>query len=260
MRGRFIPLSKPRRVVTDLMHFAAGVPGVPVQRRMDLSGVVAARAAVPVRPPWTAIFLKAYALTAREFPELRRAYCKLPWPHLYEYPRSVGIVAFEREYQGERAVLGVPVRGPERHTLADLTGLIRHLSTAPVEDIRPMRRTLRLAGLPRLARRAVWWLGLNLGRLRAKYFGTFALTVYSGLGAESLHPIGPWTTLLNYGVIAADGTVDVRVVYDHRVMDGATVARALTRLEAVLAGPIAEELRVAADPGGPADRRDRLSA
>ena len=38
------------------------------------------------------------------------------------------------------------------------------------------------------------------------------------------------------------GDVDVRVVYDHRVLDGATVARALGRLEEVLTGPIVEEL------------------
>jgi hypothetical protein len=246
MRGRAIPLSRPRRIVTDLMYFAAGVPTVPVQRRVDLSGVAAARASWPDRPPWTAIFLKAYALTAREFPALRRAYCKFPWPHLYEYPRSVGTLAFEREYEGEKVVLGVQVRGPDEMPLSDLAGVVRRVSATPVEQVRSFRRMLKVAGLPRFTRRALWWLGLNIGRQRPKYFGTFALSVYSGLGAESLHPLGPWTTLLNYGVMRPDGTVDVRVVYDHRVMDGATVARALRRLEEVLTGPITEELRAAA--------------
>ena len=37
--------------------------------------------------------------------------------------------------------------------------------------------------------------------------------------------------LLNWGPIDADGTVNVRILYDHRVMDGANVARALERLE-----------------------------
>ncbi len=243
MRGRVVPLSKPRRVVADLMHFAAGVPGVPVQRRMGLAAVAAARATNPARPPWSAVFVKAFALVAREFPELRRAYCKFPVPHLYEYDRSVACVAVEREYRGERAVFCVPVRGPDEPTIVELAGLVRHLSTAPVEEIRPMRRLLAFAGLPRFARRALWWLALNLGRQRGKYFGTFGLSVYSGLGAESLHPLGPWATLLNYGVMQPDGTVDVRVVYDHRVMDGATVARALRRLEEVLTGPITDELR-----------------
>ncbi len=95
-------------------------------------------------------------------------------------------------------------------------------------------------------RRLLWWYGLNVGgHKRAKRLGTFGVSVYSGLGAESLHPLSPLTATLNYGVIGADGQVSVRIVYDHRVMDGATVARALGYLETVLNGAILEELRAA---------------
>ena len=45
------------------------------------------------------------------------------------------------------------------------------------------------------------------------------------------------------GVIGPDGKVDVRLTYDHRVLDGATVARALGELERVLACEILAELR-----------------
>ena len=86
------------------------------------------------------------------------------------------------------------------------------------------------------------WLGLNIGRQRANYFGTFWVSAYSALGAESLHPLSPLTSTLNYGVFAADGSVDVRLVYDHRVTDGATVARALARLEEVLNTSLRQEL------------------
>ena len=92
------------------------------------------------------------------------------------------------------------------------------------------------------------WLGLNIARQRANYFGTFQLSVYSGLGAESLNPLTPLTTLLNYGPIAEDGSVTVRIHYDHRVMDGANVARALNRFEQILNGVVAEE--VAQQPAG----------
>ena len=86
------------------------------------------------------------------------------------------------------------------------------------------------------------WVGLNWGRQRANYFGTFQISVYSALGAESFNQLTPLTTLLNYGLIGHDGAVDVRVQYDHRVMDGATVARALGRLETLLNGIVAEEM------------------
>ena len=243
MRGRAIPLSRPRRLINDLMHFSTGVPTVPVQRRMHLAAVVAAREASPDRPPWTAIFVKAFALVAEEFPELRRAYCKFPRPHLYEYPASVANVAVEREYHGERAVLARRIKDPARRPLAEIGEMIRAAASQPVDAVPEFRRSLALCAWPRPLRRALWWLGLNIGRQRANYFGTFGVTVYASLGAESLHPLSPLTTTLNYGVIADDGSVAVRLIYDHRVMDGATIARAMVRLERILVTQVCAELR-----------------
>lgn len=243
MRGRAIPLSRPRRFIADLMHFASGVPTVPVQRRMNLAPVIAARDAVIRRPAWTAIFVKAYSLVADEVPELRRAFVKFPWPQLYEYPASVANIAVERDYEGEKAVLGVRIKNPSALSIEELSIQLRHAATAPVNSIKPFRRAMRVAGYPLPVRRLMWWLGLNIGRQRANFFGTFAVSVYSALGAESLHPISPHTTLLNYGVFDPNGRCDVRLIYDHRVLDGANVARALSRLEEVLHGAIVAELR-----------------
>ena len=243
MRGRAIRLSVPRRMVIDLLYFAAAVPTIPVQRRMSIRPVAAARAACRERPRWTAIFAKAYALVAREFPDLRRAYIKIPWPHLYEYPASNGNIVIERDYRGEPSVFSITVKDPAAYKLTDLSRIIQNATTAPIEDVKDFRRMLRIAGLPRPLRRALWWLGLNIGRQRANYFGTFGLSVYSALNAESLHPLTPLTTLLNYGVISSNGDVNVRIIYDHRVMNGATVARALARLEEILNTVVAGELR-----------------
>jgi hypothetical protein len=243
MRGRWIPLSGPRRFVGDLMHIARGVPTVPVQRRMALAGVVASRAVVSDRPCWPAVFIKAYARVTDDLPELRRAYLALPWPHLREYPRAVASITVERDYQGERGVFFGRIRNPAELTLRELHTRIRHLAEAPIESIPEFRKLLSFARWPRPIRRNLLWLGLNLPRNRPGQFGTFGLSVYSSLGAESLHPLSPLTTTLNYGVIEPDGTVLVRLIYDHRVFDGATAARALDRLEGVLNGPILSELR-----------------
>ena len=243
MGGRRIPLSRARRLVIDFLHFAAGIPTVPVQRRLHLRPAIDARATLADRPSWTAIFVKAFAVVSAEVPELRRAYLKLPWPHLHERDTPAASVMVERDLDGEKAVLVGRVKDPAALSLADLTARLRELAERPVEEVTDFRRSLRLARWPRPVRRLLMWLGLNLGSERARHFGTFAVSVYSALGAESLHPLSPLTCLLNYGVFTPDGEVDVRVVYDHRVMDGATVARALARLEEVLAGPIADELR-----------------
>ncbi len=175
--------------------------------------------------------------------DLRRAYLTIPWPHLYEHPVSIASIAIERRWENEDAVFFVQIREPENHTPEQLDDYLQACKVEPVEGIGTFRRTLRVARWPRLVRRFIWWLGLNLtGYKRARNWGTFGVSVYSSLGAESLHPLSPLTTALNYGVIADDGTVDVRIIYDHRVMDGSTVARALGELEQILNGPITRAL------------------
>jgi len=243
MRGKAIRLSVQRRMVIDLLHFASAIPTVPVQRRMSLGPLAAARAACRERPRWTAIFAKGYALVAHEFPDLRRAYIKIPWPHLYEYPASIASIIIEREYRGEPCLFSILVNDLDTLSLRELGRLLQHAATAPVDEIKKFRLSLQIGRLPRPVRRLLWWLGLNIGRHRATYFGTFALSVYSALKAESLHPLTPLTTLLNYGIINSDGNVNVRIIYDHRVMDGAIVARALARLEKILNTVVADELR-----------------
>lgn len=240
-----MPLSPARRLVGDLLHFARQVPSVPVQRRMSLADVVGARqqAAWP-RPSWVVVFLKAYAQVAADRPELRRAYLTFPRPHLYEHPLTVASVAVERLLGEEEAVLFAQVRQPETRPLRELDAELRRLKEQPVEAIGAFRRALRLSRLPGPLRRLVWWIGLNVwGAKRAHYLGTFGISVYAGLGAASLHPLSPLTTTLNYGVFEPDGTVDVRLIYDHRVLDGATVARALQEMETILHTDILTELR-----------------
>jgi hypothetical protein len=81
------------------------------------------------------------------------------------------------------------------------------------------------------------------GRRRAGHIGTFGVSVTSGLGASGLDLLTPLTTGLNYGVVSADGSVDVRLTYDHRVLDGGTAARALADVETAMNGMILAELK-----------------
>ncbi|MCG5479749.1 hypothetical protein [Sinorhizobium alkalisoli] len=242
MRGRALKLSGPRRLVGDLMRFSIGVPRVSVQRQMNLAALQQARNLAANRPSWMALFLKGYALLAMETPELRRAYVKLPRPQLYEYPGNIASVAHEREYEGERVVLLSLIKNPERRTIVELGASLADARTRPVLEIKEFRRALKIARAPAPIRWLLMWLGLNIGRQRARHFGTFQLSVYSGLGAESLNPLTPLTTLFNYGPISDEGLVTVRIHYDHRVMDGANVARALERFEKILNCEVAAEL------------------
>jgi hypothetical protein len=242
--GFSLSLSLPRRLMCDYLHFSRKVPTVPVQRRMRLADVVAARAAAAARPSWSAIFTKAYAIVSAACPLLRRSYLTFPWARLYQHPVNILSIPIERRFGEEDAVFFVHVRQPERLSLVEIDRRLRSWKEVPLESVAAFRRELRLSRLPGPLRRMVWWVGLNVsGRKRGQYFGTAGLTTYGGLGAASLHPQSLLTTTLNYNVIQADGSVEVRLTYDHRVMDGSTVARALADLEGVLCHEIVAELR-----------------
>jgi hypothetical protein len=243
-QGRWLPLTPARRLICDLMHFARKVPTVPVERRMHLAAVAAARQKAEPRPSWCAIFTKALGFVGAARPELRRAYMSFPWAHLYEHPETVASIAFERQLGDADVVLFAPLRGPESRGLQEIDTWLKRCKEAPVDKIPAFRRGLAISRLPLPLRRFAWWFGLNVwGRKRAHYMGTFGVSVYGGLGAASLHPLSPLTSVLNYGVIDANGSVDVRLVYDHRVLDGATVARSLEEMERVLKCEILAELR-----------------
>ena len=195
---------------------------------------------------WTVIFTKAYALLAQEFPELRRAYVRFPWPHLYEYPISKATIMIEREYQGELTPWSIVIKDPAHPSLQDIGRDLNYATSMPFQEIKHFRRAIRFSRLPRLLRRALWWVGLNWGRQRANYFGTFGVSVYSALQVESLHPLSPLTTTINYGVMTNDGTVDVRIIYDHRVLNGGMVGRMLVRLEQILNSIVLKEVQAVA--------------
>ena len=152
---------------------------------------------------------------------------------------------------------------PERQTLVQLQQSVEWYKNETLEKVGFYRMALRFGHVPRPIRRLLWWSTLNVsGYKRCKRFGTFGLSSYGALGAEQVHPISPLTTTLTYGPIdPATRQVVVKLIYDHRVLDGAYVARRLRDIEETLNGPILEELRggPATMAGGPTGRIPRPS-
>ena len=242
-RGRSLPLNGPRRFIIDLVHFARQVPTVPVSRVIDVAPLSRPRVAHPARPSWSVLFMKAYGLVASAHPPLRRALVTFPWSRLYEHPQSICALALEREFEGEEGIFVGLFRAPEEQTLAQLQEALAKYKFQPLDEVGFFRQALRVSRTPTPVRRFLWWSTLNVsGFKRAKRFGTFGLTSYGALGAESLHPISPLTTTLTYGPIDPTGKVCVKLIYDHRVLDGAFVARRLRDIEEALHGAVLSEL------------------
>jgi hypothetical protein len=251
MRGRIRNISLPRRFIIDLMHASVGVPFVSLSRALNIRPLYEARSGAGREPGWAAIFAKAFALVAKEELVLRTLYAKWPWPHFYELPRSIGMVAIARVIDGEDCILPERVLAPEEQPLAQIHAQIRRAKEAPVEDIPLFRRIYKATRLPWPVRRFGWWLARNLGRMHSNNFGSFGLTSVSAYGPGELRAISPGPYVLSYGVVSPDQTIDILIRWDHRITDAVLMARVLTRLEQVLNTEIAAEIRAirpAAEP------------
>lgn len=243
-RGRTLALSPARRLLLDLLRASRDVPLVPIQRGMRLAPLIEARQRMTIRPSWVAMVGKAFAIVAARRPELRRSFLSWPRPRLYEHPHSVMAVIVERECDGEMSLLPALYPQPESTSIAELSNWLQECKQRPISEIRAFRRALRVARWPAPVRRLAWWGAMEWnGRCRARQFGTFGVSVTASFGADTLAVRSPLTTTLHYGTLEADGSLPMRLTFDHRVLDGANVARALVEMEAVLLGAVLDELR-----------------
>ncbi len=243
MRGTVRKISMPRRLVADLMHASIRVPFVSLSRPLNVRPLLEARALAAQPPGWAAIFVKAFSLVAKEQPILRTLYAKWPWPSFYELPRSIAMVAIARVEDGQDCVLPQKVPVADALPLTEIDALIRHAKDAPIGEVPAFRKILRVTRLPLPLRRLMWLIGLNFGRQRANWFGSFGVTSVAAFGAGELHALSPGPFILSYGVVNPDQTIDVVIRWDHRITDAALIAKVLTRLEQVLNTEIAAELR-----------------
>ena len=248
-RTRRLALSRSRRLPMDVLHYNRRIPMCAHDRRFNLSRVAEIRSQLPSRISWSLLFIKAFALVAQKHRVLRQSYIEWPWPHVLEHPHSVAMLATEREHRVERWLFWSNFIRPENRCFPDLQHFLNYYQTEPVE--KAFLQQWRLSGLPTFFRRCFWWWTLNFaGAKRAKRVGTFMLTTLAGKGVEIQDPPAFLTSNLTYGPLDESGHCRVTLSYDHRLMDGSTVADVLNDLEATLNGEIVQELQEMIDADG----------
>jgi hypothetical protein len=252
------PLSPARGFIADLVGLAHTIPLFPVDRTMSLADLAAARSRAAVRISWAAVFLKAYAHVAADSPPLR-SWCirtLLPGrgPRLATASQSVASVAINRTESGDDQLYFARLPYPESQSLPGIQTFLDRCVSGPVDEV--FKRQRQLESLPSLLRRAVLWCNMNSASpKRCTRIGTFSLSTLAGFGASNHGHPTICTTSLSYAPLEADGRCRVTLICDHRVLDGATAARALEALEATLCGPIVAELEsLTAAPAPAADR------
>jgi len=247
--------SAARACVSDVARLAQEIPLFPVERTMDLGPLAAARtgvgtsaAAGSARIGWAAVFLKAYALVAREMPVLRtwlvrgfpRGGLRLT-PRLATAAESVATLAVNRIENGEDRLFWARLAAPDAQPLSGIQQFVVDCATKPVEEM--FKRQLQLEMVPGFLRRTILRWNMNsFSRKRAARIGTFSLSTLAGMGATNrFHPT-ICETSLSYAPLDSEGRCLVTLIADHRVLDGVPAARALAALEVALTGPLAAEL------------------
>jgi hypothetical protein len=229
----------------DLVALSRSIPIAALEHRLCLKPLIEVRDTLPKpHPSWVALFVKAFALVARHRPQLRQARFNFPWPRLYEHPESVVAITAELEWKGEPAIFFELLPRPEEMGVMEIHWHLRQLRTEPVMGNPNFRLQLLSEWAPLPLRRLVWrWLYSFSGPRRAKHMGTFAVN------GGTRHPIRPVTTTgaigltLYFGLFDPAGCTDVCLTFDHRVMDGGEIVRALETLESVLNTDVRLELQ-----------------
>ena len=229
----------------DVLHFGMKSMVVGGATSIQVARVAEVRRRHQPLISWSAILLKAIALVAKEWPDLRRAYMPFPWAHLYEHPHNVATVVLEREWRNAPAVFFDQIQQPEKKSLREIDYELRGMKRAKIEALGGYRRIIRITRYPLLLRRLLWRIGLQgSGRLRAKYFGTFAINSMVSRRVLTTQSTTPITLSVFYGPIHRNGEMPLQVFFDHRVIDGSSVNRIALGIQAVLNREIVAELNM----------------
>jgi hypothetical protein len=242
-RGQKLKLSFSRRCMIEFLNVSKEISlnSVSAEKFLELTPLFHARQKCPIKMSWYAIFLKAFAMVSAKYPELRQSYFRFPKPFIYQYHRTVGMLAIEREVDQETMVMYLKIDSPEKNPLLHIDQLIKKSKDCPVDEEPSFRRFLKFNRLPFLLRRLCWWLGMNMPTKKLHYFGTFGLTGL-GLGVRSLSVKSPLPISFVFDMSQTEQKPLVRLFWDHRIFDGIVVISFFKELEKILNVDIVSEL------------------
>jgi hypothetical protein len=162
---------------------------------------------------------------------------------LYEHPHSVASIVVEREWKGNAAVFFDRIYQPEEQSLREIDSHFHIMKRVSVEVLGSYRHMIRIASYPLPLRRLLWHIALKgSGRMRTKYFGTFSINSVGGRYGQPTQSMTLQSMSWFYGRIRPDGSMPLHCFFDHRVIDGASVARMVSEIERTLNHDIVAEL------------------
>jgi len=241
--GRKVPMSPYRRYMVEHMKRAQKVPSQVLHKDCNLEKIDDLRKTSRFRIGWTALMIKAYSVLADRYPELRRIYQRWPIEYLYQPDQQSCRAVFSRLIDGQEELLFHKIEDPELMSISEIQQLISFAQEAPIHEIPIFEMHDRFCRLPVTIRKVIWMTLSFSAKLRSSSMGTFGLTTVAREGVYSVHPPCHGNIVVTSGPLQDDGKMRITFVYDHRVHDGMTIARALSEFENIMNTEIVDELK-----------------
>ncbi|MCK6551912.1 2-oxo acid dehydrogenase subunit E2 [Myxococcota bacterium] len=257
MSWRELPFTPNRQVIHDMLARARRFHA-PVTGSFELDVTDTRRAIRAVRKRGLKIGLVTYlvratAMLVRESPSLQR-HLFTTW---YGRPREVAfdhisctLIVARKGPTGETLLLPLVIPDVDRLGLAELDALVAHHRDAPLESLEQFQALERVKRAPRLALRWFSYKARSDPEFYLKYFGTYGLS-------SLIDPGGPMTAMSTYantavaflpstlkerpwlheGRIVPREILNMSIVVDHNLIDGAECLRLGHRLRTLLEEP-----------------------
>lgn len=165
----------------QLRKAARGHFFLPIAADVDATPIAAAYEARGVKPPWTAIVVKAAALMTERHPLLNRAiFHTFYGTRIVEFERVVVNLPVMLKENGQSVLGAVPIAEPQRMSMEELQGVIKAGRSRPIAETKVSKYLLQPNTF------------LNRARLRAIHFVVYnfpALYVRMGGGGVSVSSI-----------------------------------------------------------------------
>ncbi|MSQ04279.1 MAG: hypothetical protein EXR71_20765 [Myxococcales bacterium] len=256
MSFELVPTTKHRQVVNDLLDRArihhASVNATAEYDVTDLRVRLRAARRGGAAASLTSYLVKATASLLREQPDLNQHLFVSWWGRRrvvrFEDIHCTLIVA--RRHEGQDLLFPLVVRHADRLSIGEIEAIVHHHKTAPLAELEQMQALERVKRTPRI--------GLKLFSLRARSDPAFYLRTFGTYGLSSLvrqrgHGIAG-ATVANTGVaflpgslralprvvdgqIVARDVLSVGFVFDHYLLDGVAMVRAVEGLARYLERP-----------------------
>jgi hypothetical protein len=241
--GRRLRLSGNRRLIDDLLQVANRFPSAGLIGDFDASEIANLRRKTRPKISWNVLYMKAYAIVADNYPELRQIYVNSFRPFIYQHHDNVCMLTINREYEGEERLFFARFNNPQEESLTDLQERYDYLRRAPLNEIKQFRHQIRFSKAPRLIRKLGWWIMLNCWPTkRANHMGTFGMSLSTYKNVYGTKHLGPLTTILGVDATPRKGSCKLVLTFDHRVLDGVPAAATLPRVHQILTTTIRDEL------------------